>query len=83
MIDKSKQNMVKARLLVLTKMFYELTDENHPMDTFKILDYLAENGVPANNKTLRSDIALLKELEKSGILKLDTDEQKNLLIRII
>ncbi len=26
---------------------------------------------------------LLKELEKSGILKLDTDEQKNLLIRII
>ena len=63
MIDKSKQNMVKARLLVLTKMFYELTDENHPMDTFKILDYLAENGVPANNKTLRSDIALLKELD--------------------
>lgn len=63
MVDKSKQNMVKARLLVLTKMFYELTDENHPMDTFKILDYLAENGVPANNKTLRSDIALLKELD--------------------
>ncbi len=26
---------------------------------------------------------LLKELEKSGILKLDTDEQKNLLVRII
>ena len=24
-----------------------------------------------------------KELEKSGILKLDTDEQKNLLVRII
>ena len=63
MVDKSKQNMVKARLLVLTKMFYELTDENHPMDTFNILDYLAENGVPANNKTLRSDIALLKELD--------------------
>lgn len=61
MVDKSKQNMVKARLLVLTKMFYELTDENHPMDTFEIIDYLSEHGVPANTKTLRSDIKLLKE----------------------
>ena len=61
MADMSKQNMVKARLLVLTRMFYELTDENHPMDTFEIIDYLVENGVPANTKTLRSDIKLLKE----------------------
>ena len=61
MADKSKQNMVKARLLVLTKMFYELTDENHPMDTFEIIEYLTEHGVPANTKTLRSDIALLKD----------------------
>lgn len=61
MVDKDKKNMVKARLLVLTRMFYELTDENHPMDTFEIIDYLAENGVPANTKTLRSDIKLLKE----------------------
>ena len=59
MADKSKENMVKARLLVLTKMFYELTDENHPMDTFEIIDYLGEHGVPANTKTLRSDIKLL------------------------
>lgn len=61
MADKSKQNMVKARLLVLTKMFYEMTDENHPMDTFEIIDYLTEHGVPANTKTLRSDIKLLKD----------------------
>ena len=61
MADKSKQNMVKARLLVLTKMFYELTDEDHPMDTFEIIDYLVEHGVPANTKTLRSDIKLLKD----------------------
>ena len=63
MADKNKQNMVKARLLVLTKMFYELTDENHVMDTFEIIDYLAEHGVPANTKTLRSDIALLKNMD--------------------
>ena len=61
MSDKNKKNVVKARLLVLTRMFYELTDENHPMDTFEIIDYLAEHGVPANTKTLRSDIKLLKD----------------------
>ena len=63
MADNDKKNMVKARLLVLTKMFYELTDENHAMDTFEIIDYLAEHGVPANTKTLRSDIALLKDMD--------------------
>ena len=61
MADNDKKNMVKARLLVLTDMFNEKTDEHHWMDTFEIIDYLAENGVPANTKTLRSDLALLKE----------------------
>ena len=60
-MDKDKQNMVKARLLVLSKMFFEKTDDEHPMDTFEIIDYLADNGVPANTKTLRSDIALLRQ----------------------
>ena len=61
MTDKDKKNMVKARLLVLSEMFCEKTDDEHPMDTFEIIDYLAENGVPANTKTLRSDIALLRQ----------------------
>lgn len=63
MADKSNEKVVKPRLLVLSKMFYELTDEAHPMSTFEILDYLAENGVPANNKTLRSDLKLLKDMD--------------------
>ena len=61
MADKDKKNMVKARLLVLSDMFNEKTDDSHPMDTFEIIDYLAEMGVPANTKTLRSDIALLRD----------------------
>jgi len=60
-MDKDKQNMVKARLLVLSKMFNEKTDEDHQMSTFEILDYLAGKGVPANSKTLRSDLSLLRE----------------------
>ena len=63
MADKSNEKVVKPRLLVLSKMFYELTDEAHPMSTFEILDYLVENGVPANNKTLRSDLKLLKDMD--------------------
>ena len=61
MADKCNEKVVKPRLLVLSKMFYELTDEAHPMSTFEIIDYLAEHGVPANNKTLRNDIKLLKD----------------------
>lgn len=63
MADKSNDKVVKPRLLVLSKMFYELTDEAHPMTTFEIIDYLAEHGVPANNKTLRSDLKLLKDMD--------------------
>ena len=63
MADKSNDKVVKPRLLVLSKMFYELTDEAHPMSTFEIIDYLAENGVPANTKTLRSDLKLLKDMD--------------------
>ena len=63
MADKSNDKVVKPRLLVLSKMFYELTDEAHPMNTFEIIDYLAEHGVPANNKTLRSDLKLLKDMD--------------------
>ena len=63
MVDKSKQNIVKARLLVLAKMFYEETDEAHQKDTFEIIGYLATHGVPANTKTLRSDIALLRDMD--------------------
>ena len=63
MADKSNDKVVKPRLLVLSKMFYELTDEAHPMNTFEIIDYLTEHGVPANNKTLRSDLKLLKDMD--------------------
>ena len=63
MADKSNDKVVKPRLLVLCKMFYELTDEAHPMSTFEIIDYLCEHGVPANNKTLRSDLKLLKDMD--------------------
>lgn len=60
-VNKEK-GMVKSRLVVLAKMFYTLTDEEHTMTNIDILEYLMEHDAPANEKTLRSDIRLLKEL---------------------
>ena len=60
-MNKDK-DMVKSRLIVLSKMFYTQTDEEHTMTNLQILDYLKEHDVPANEKTLRGDIRLLKEL---------------------
>ena len=57
-----EKNMIKARLLVLAQMFYEHTDQEHPMTGTDILDYLQQNDVPANEKTLRGDIQLLQDL---------------------
>lgn len=57
-----EKNMVKARLVVLAQMFYEHTDQENPMTGLEILEYLKEHDVPANEKTLRGDIALLQDL---------------------
>ena len=67
-VNKEK-DMVKSRLVVLEKMFYTRTDEEHQMTNTEILDYLKEHDVPANEKTLRGDIRLLQDLGV-GIVKI-------------
>ena len=57
--QRDKQYQSKARLLVLLKMFYELTDEDHTMTNVEIIEYLEQHDVQANFRTLRDDIALL------------------------
>jgi len=57
-----EKNMIKSRMIVLAKMFYEHTDQDHPMTGQEILEYLKEHDVPANEKTLRGDIKLLQDL---------------------
>ena len=52
----------KSRLLILTRMFYELTDEEHPMTIAEIIEYLKTCGVSANEKTLRDDIKLIMDM---------------------
>lgn len=60
--ETKEKNMIKARMIILAQMFYEHTDQEHPMTGLEILDYLKKHGVPANEKTLRGDIELLQNL---------------------
>ena len=58
---KSEPNIMKRRLLLVQKLLYENTDEQHPLTTFEILDYLLEQGILTNRKTLKGDIDLMVE----------------------
>lgn len=52
---------MKRRLLLVQKLLYETTDQQHPLTTFEILDFLDENGIVTNRKTFKGDIDLMVE----------------------
>ena len=58
---KTEPNIMKRRLLLVQKLLYENTDEQHLLTTFEILDYLLEQGILTNRKTLKGDIDLMVE----------------------
>ena len=60
--EAKEKNMIKSRMVILAQMFYEHTDQEHPMTGQEILEYLKKHDVPANEKTLRGDIILLQDL---------------------
>ena len=58
---KLQPNIMKRRLLLVQKLLYENTDEQHPLTTFEILEYLQDKGIVTNRKTLKGDIDLMVE----------------------
>ena len=58
---KTEPNIMKRRLLLVQRLLYENTDEQHPLTTFEILDYLLEQGILTNRKTLKGDLDLMVE----------------------
>lgn len=50
-----------ARILYVLRCLQEQTDEQHPVSTKQILDYLAAQGISANRRTIPSDIEALIE----------------------
>lgn len=54
-------NTMKRRMVLLWKLLYDQTDENHPVSTYDIVDYMAENGIKVSRKTIKPDIDLMCE----------------------
>lgn len=58
---KENRDVVKRRILELFKILQEQTDEEHPLDTYQLMEQLEEMGLPANRKTLKNDIESMIE----------------------
>ena len=51
----------KGRLIYLLLFLYKNTDENNPVSTNQIIDYLAKRDIPVNRKTVKDDVDILVE----------------------
>ena len=60
-MNEKNKDVVKRRVLVLINYLYEYTDEDHQITSDELVAYLKDNGVPANKKTLKSDLDLMVE----------------------
>jgi len=59
MKEEKNRDIVKRRILVLLNFLYEQTDEEHQITSDELVEYLRDQGVPANKKTLKNDLDLM------------------------
>lgn len=57
----SKSTNQKQKLLYIQKLFFEKTDENHGVTVNDIIDYLEENEIQAERKSIYADIRILQD----------------------
>lgn len=55
-------NYIKKRLLAVLELLYKETDEENPISTSELMEYLNEKDLPIDRKTLTSDINILVEM---------------------
>lgn len=51
----------KQKLLYIARLLFEKTDEEHPVTTQEIIDYLDANGIAAERKSIYNDMEHLQE----------------------
>lgn len=56
-------NYIKKRLLLILELLYKTTDEDNPISTKEIVDYLEKNGFSIDRKTLANDIKILIDMD--------------------
>ncbi len=69
----------KLKLLYLKRFFEERTDGDHPATMQQILDYLAEQGIPAERKSVYADLDYLEEF---GMRLRDGDDARGRTYRL-
>ena len=52
----------KSKLLVLYQLLLERTDEDNPLSTQQIIEYLEQNGIGAERKSIYADMETLREM---------------------
>ena len=56
-----KNSKQKQKLLYILKLLYEKTDQDHGVTLQQIIDYLSENEIKAERKSIYDDIRTLKD----------------------
>lgn len=57
------ESNTKKRLLLILERLYKTTDEENPISTVELIEYLVGHGYTIDRKTLASDIKLLKDMD--------------------
>ena len=66
----------RDRIFLITKLLYEQSDENHPLTTSDIINFLAQNGITVDRKTFREDMAFLTESDSLDIIMIKSSPNK-------
>lgn len=66
----------RDRIFLIMKMLYEKSDENHPLATNEIMDFLAQNGITVDRKTFREDMNFLIQSEDLDIIRIKSSPNK-------
>ena len=66
----------RDRIFLIMKLLYEKSDENHPLATNEIMDFLAQNGITVDRKTFREDMNFLIQSEDLDIIRIKSSPNK-------
>ena len=66
----------RDRIFLIMKLLYEKSDENHPLATNEIMDFLAQNGITLDRKTFREDMNFLIQSEDLDIIRIKSSPNK-------
>ena len=64
----ANQRSQKQKLLEILRLLEQETDSDHPIKCDEIIALLNQKGISAERKSVYSDLDILRQAEKSGLL---------------